>query len=282
MDIHINEVLDFVQCPMLHKLRYIDKLDVTYTGLHKAYPKVNEQSLEEAFDREIHRLMYHIFNMIQDGRYPSEYLLRQKWGSYWTKNKSKQDIMFEATRKDGMNAQRKLEKAGVKVIETIHPKFKQTPGIPIFVGKNTNLKIGHHNITVPLELVRELKDEKGKPFIEIMDFKTGIKTKGRLDHKPLNLHILHDLQTTAASLAFRQLTGIEEGQITYYDIVNDREYVTSRGENDYETLEHVLNHVEQAMNHKIYYPVMNDRCFECPYQHICRRRDWYEKEPKEE
>lgn len=277
MEAHIDEVLDYIQCPMLHRYRYIEKLDVTYTGLHKAYPKLNEQSLEELFDYEIHRLAYHIFNSIQDGRYPSEYLLRQKWGKLWASDKTKQDIMFEPSRRDAMTPRRRLEKLGVKAIEVMHPKFKEAPGVPIFVGKNTEIKIGKHKLTVPIELVREVK-ENGESLFEIMDFQTGLKMKSRYDYNPMNLHIRHDLRMTAASLAFRTLTGVEEGRITYYDVLNDKEHYTERTSEDYGTLEHVLNHVEQAMKHNIHYPVMNDRCFECPYQHECRKRNWYESE----
>src|SRR5690606_26947242 len=112
----------------------------------------------------------------------------------------------------------------------------------------------------------------GKELIELVDFKTGIKTRDRWNLKPLNLHINHDLEMTAASLGFRQLTGEKEDRIVYYDMLNNQEYVTHRGEEDYKTLEQVLDNVEKGISAEIYYPVMNDRCNECPFQQQCRKK----------
>ena len=276
MQITIEELLDYIQCPMLHQFRYIWKEDATLTGLHRGYPKLNQYSLEESFDREIHKIGYHIFNYVQDGRYPSQYILRQKWGSLWCKDKTLQDVLFEPTTLDTMTPPKRLEKEGVKVIEQMHARFKEDPGVPILVGKRMDVKVGKHILTVTIDLVREVVID-GKPLIEIMDFKTGMKTKSRMDIRPLNLHIDHDLSMTAISLGFRQLTGEIEDHLTYYDMNNDSMYHTERDEYDYLALERVLDHVEKAMEHEIVYPVMNDRCFECPYQFQCKKLDWYER-----
>jgi CRISPR/Cas system-associated exonuclease Cas4 (RecB family) len=277
MNITIEELLDYLQCPTLHKFRHIEKEDATFTGLHRGYPKMTDQSLADSFDKELHKICYHIFNYIQDGRYPTEYLLRQKWGKLWCKDKTVKDVLFEATNIDGMSKPKRLEKDGVKAIGHLHPRFKSDPGTPILVGKRVKVKVGRHTVDVVIDLVRSVKTEDGE-MIEIMDFKTGIKTRNRVDQRPLNLHIEHDIQMTAASLAFRQLTGMKEDQLTYFDIVNNREYYTKRGDDDYKTLENILDHVERAMGAGIHYPVMNDRCFECPYQVQCRKRNWYKGE----
>lgn len=269
MKLTVQQLMDYLRCSMMYRFRYIDEVEVV-TRFNPS-----KVSLDEQFDNEIHKIGYHIFNYIQDGKYPTEYLLRKKWEQLWCKDKSREDVVFENTVKRGMSSMKRLEKQGVKVISQSHPKFKENPGVPIIVGKRMDVKVGRHTLTTTLDLIREVVME-GKPIIELMDFQSGIKVTDRFTRTPMNLHIHQDLAVTAASLGFYQLTGMHEDRIVYYDMVNDKEHITKRTEQDYQALEHVLNHVERAMEHKIYYPVMNDRCTECPFLLECKRRDWYQ------
>lgn len=270
----IRQVLDYIHCPMLYRFRNVDRIQPT-TIADSRYRKENEQGLEELFDSEVHKIGYHIFNYIQDGTFPSQKVLRSKWSRLWLRNKNKTDILFEVSTERSTTTQRRLERLGVRVIDQMWTKFRETPGIPILVGQQTEVAIGKHRITIKLDLVREIKIED-QAIIEIMDFKTGLASRiNESITTPLNLHIHNDLEVTAASYAFRQLTGAEEDRITYYDMVRDKEYVTVRTEKDYKALEKVLDHVEVAIANEIYYPVMNAKCLECPFQKLCAKRDWY-------
>lgn len=277
MKISIEALLDYLECPMRYHNRYIDRIDTTLTGVKGIGSALNHQSLEESFDREIHKIAYHIFNYIQDGRYPSEYLLRQKWGKIWCENKTLEDLMdesFDMVNNNRSNPMKKLEKQGVRAIENLHPHFKESPGTPILVGKRMDVKVGKHVVSVTLDLVRMVEIE-GKEVLELVDFKTGIKTKSQWDIRPMNLHINHDIEMTAASLGFRQLTGEKEDRIVYYDMVNNREYLTKRDDAHFKTLENILDNVEKALDAGVFFPVMNDRCSECPFQNHCNQRNWY-------
>lgn len=272
----IKEVIDYMQCPMSYKYRYIDGIDpsTVKTGQLQAYGNINVMSQEEIFDQEIHKLGYHVFNYIQDGKYPSEYLLRQKWSSLWCKHKSKEDVMFDdsPTTKSGTN--RRLEKLGVHVIQNLHQTFKDHPGIPILVGQKTTIKIGSHQISVTIDLVRE-RTMNNKRVIEIVDFKTWPETKRKsMQHIPHRVQIDNDLEMTAVSLAFEQLTGINEEQIMYYDMVNNHEHVTKRSEKDRQSLLYILDALEQGIKKEIYYPVFNQQCNRCSYQRKCIERSW--------
>lgn len=276
---HIDHVLDYMNCPMAYKFRYIDRLDPSLRSY--TYDKYDEQSIQEIFDREIHKVGYHIFNYIQDGKYPTEYLLRQKWSTIWCKNKTKEDILFESNAKNGTTIMKKMEDLGVKVIMNMHPKYKTQAGTPILVGKTVEVKIGKHRIKVVIDLVQEIEVD-GKQLIEIVNFKTGLVSRRRSNDHPINLHIGRDLEMTAVSLAFQQLTGHKEDRITYYDMINDREHITRRDERDHQMLEDVLDQVERAITSEIYYPVMDHRCLECPFQFICRRENWYKRGEKDD
>lgn len=278
MYISIEALLDYLECPTRYQYRYIDRIDTTLTGAAGVSSALNRQSLEENFDTEIHKIAYHIFNYIQDNKYPSEYLLRQKWGKSWCRNKTVEDLMQESfssgkyDRVPDSNPMKRLEKQGVRAIEHLHPHFKENPGTPIMVGKRMDVQVGQHVVSVTLDLIRMVEVE-GQEILELIDFKTGIKTKSHWDIKPMNLHINHDIEMTAASMGFRQLTGESEDRIIYYDIINNREYRTVRNDTHYKTLENILDHVEKALAANIFYPVMNDRCHECPFQVHCNKRN---------
>lgn len=276
MEITIEELMDYIQCSMLAKYRYKDEVDTTYTGLAGGMrTKLNEYGLEESYDREIHRLVFHIFNVVQDGQYPSLYTLRRKWGHLWSKEKTVEDVLQNSSvRKDKQSIMNRLEKRGLNAIETLHARFKENTGFPLLVGNRVKIKIGKHTVYTTIDLVREVVIED-KPLIELMDVVPGIKQKKHAYIKPMRIHIHNDLQVTAANLALKQLTGKEADRIVYYDIDNDEEFETNRDEEDYRTLENILNHVEKAMDAGVYYPVMNNRCYDCPYQYECRKRNWY-------
>lgn len=274
---NIEEVIDYIKCPMLYRQRHIEQIDTTYTGLKNAYPKYNESNMFENFERESRKLAYHIFNYIQDGRYPSIYLLRQKWSQIWCKDKTKEDLMFESTT-TGMNIRKRLEKQGVQAIDYMHPKFKADPGLPIVVGKRIQLDLGRHKLSVTIDLIREV-ERQGKDILEMMVFKTGLESRtiNKSMTTPSNLHIRNDVLTTAASLAFRQMVGQVEDQIVYYDMINDKEYRTRRTDKDRDALLSIVDNVERGIKAEIFYPVLDQRCISCPFEAKCKQRDWYAK-----
>lgn len=276
MKADMRQVIDYIECPMLYNYRYVKRLDAQLvSNENSSYVKENKESIVEMFDQEIHKIGYHIFNFIQDGnKYPGQQFLRKKWGQLWNREKTRMDIMFEASTKYTMTTRKRLEKLGVKVIENLHPKFQSFPGVPILVGQKVEVEVGSHVITVTIDLVREIKIDN-TPIIEIMDFKTGIKTRSKIDRSPINFHIDHDLEMTAASMAFHKLTGIYADRITYYDMVGDTEYHTRRSEADHKTLEIILDQVEKGINSEIYYPVMNSRCLDCAFNVACSKQKWY-------
>lgn len=267
LDVTIEEVIDYLDCPAKYDFRHNRRIDRRMNGYVRE--TANQFTMEENFDREFHKIAYHIFNYIQDEKYPSEYLLRKKWGDIWCEGKEIEDLLYEPIGPSTRNHAKRLERHGVNAISLIHPKFKKEPGIPMLVGKRAKVKVGRHTLGVLIDLVREVDGE-----IEIMDFKTGIQMKKKSDIHSLNLHVEHDLSVTAASLAFRQMTGMVEDKITYYDYINDREIGTRRGDRDFQILEHILNKMQAAMELQIYYPVMGERCYKCPFQKDCRDSVW--------
>lgn len=273
MKTSLAELQDYLTCPVRHRYRHILKLDPLRGGSDKSL--IDERSMEELFDKQMHLICYHLFNYVQDDKYPSEYILRQKWGNAWAKGRTVDELMKRQKRVKSEEPlhEKRLEGHGVVAIGKLREKFKDDPGIPLLVGSRVTVKVGAHEVETVIDLVRE-KDGK----IELMEFNSGMNTRLKLGltNRPINLHVHHDIAMTLAALALEQLTGEKAERFTYYDFVSNREFNTKRSQKDYENLEKIIDQVARAMEAEICYPVMNDQCLVCPFQDECRKGSWYD------
>lgn len=273
MEITQEALMDYLACPVKHRYRHILKTDPLLYKSESGEVEVDERMLEEVFEKQMHQLCYHLFHYVQDEKYPSEYILRQKWGSAWAKGRKVDDLMHrqKRIRKNETNHHKYMEEAGIRAIEGIHKKFKDAHGIPLLIGMRMDVKVGKHKVNAVIDLVRELN---GK--LELMEFNSGMNTRLRtsLRSRPVNLHIEHDIATTLAALAFEQFSKAALDRIVYYDFISNREFETSRGKQDYQNLEQLLNQVEKAMEAEICYPVLNEQCLSCPFQLECTKGTW--------
>lgn len=261
MQLRIKEVLDYIKCPQRHTFQWQQGIDVS-VGL-KGSP--NRWYVVEYYDHAIHQVIYSMLHQYADDRYPSPHYMKQRWGATWNKGRTKEDILNYT--KSWRDEIRKREKMGLKALLELHSDFQNDAGTPILIGKEYTVPIGAHTLVGTLELVRETKNEEGKSILEIVDFKTEDKT--------MNLHIKGDLEVTAASYAFRHLFGHTEDRVSYHGLQSRTQQHTKRDEKDFELLAHVVDNVARAIESGIHYPVLNSRCYECPFQKVCEKREWY-------
>lgn len=262
MKLHIQQLIDYQKCPTLYKFRWVDGIDTKYTE-QRQMP--NKWHMHEDFDRALHQVAYGFFHEVADGRIPNEYYMKKRWGYAWSKGRSKEDILFDTG--SWRNEHRKLERRGLNALLRLHSHFKNNPGTPILIGKEYLIQIGKHTLSGVIDLVREVNDEEGKPIIEIVDFKS--------DDRPTILHVKGDMGVTAASLAFRKLFNYKENRITYHGIISGKEQYTVRDDKDSQLLEGAVNNIVKGIENNIFYPVLNDRCFECPFQKHCEKKEWF-------
>lgn len=275
MKLTAEALTDYLACPVRHRYRHIKQFDPLWRETARGLQVMDERTLEDLFDKQMHGICYHIFNYIQDEKYPSEYILRQKWGNAWAKGRTVEDLMKRQKRikKAEDNHLKYLEGVGLESISLMREKFRENPGIPLLVGSRVTVKIGKHEVETVIDLVRE-KDGK----LELLEFNSGMNTRLKmgLRNRPVNLHVDHDITMTLASMALTQITGEQAEKLIYYDFISNREFETFRSEKDYKNLEKILDQVAKAMEADICYPVMNEQCVTCPFQAECRKGTWYD------
>lgn len=261
MKLSTREIADYLHCPLKYKFRWVDEVDVSIS--ERKVP--NKWHMNEQFDNALHHVVYGIFHQLGDGQYPNAHYIKKRWGIMWSKDRRKEQIIFDSG--SWRNEHRKLERKGLNALLALHKDFSNGPGTPILIGKGYSIKVGAHEVTGTIDLVREIHNEENKPLIEIMDFKS--------DDRPTNLHVKGDIEVTAASLAFQKLFGYKEQQITYYGVLSKKQVHTSRNKEDYRLLEHAVDNVARGIQGEIYFPVLNHKCNECPFQKHCEKKEWF-------
>jgi CRISPR/Cas system-associated exonuclease Cas4 (RecB family) len=252
MRIDVKDLIEFLECPLRHKFRK-EGAEPNRTlkgmGFHSGTP------VYEEFDAAIHKIAHYVFQIYSNGRWPSTKTLAQKWGSIWVKERS----IDENT--SWRNERLANERRGFRWILKMAEKFRDRPGTPLLIGKDYIVKIGNHELCGTIDLVRELDGE-----IEIVIFST--------DDRARVLHSAVDLRATAASYAFRKLTGVPESRIIFYGFQTAKMIETKRDERDFKALETTLDNVEKALASGIVYPVLNYKCYECPFEKHCMKKEW--------
>lgn len=257
MEIHIDEVMDFVTCSVLHRYKHIDKIEPPQPAV--GHPTKN--SIIDLYDQALHKAVSYLFNSVQDGFYPSLNLLAKRWGYLWVKPRADQeDIRFKQTSWRDMHEIKRVQ--GWKKLKEIHAYYKEHEGTPIMVNYPYRVQIGKHTLLGEIELVRIIKNEQGRERIELTEFVLDEKTS------PF-LHVKRDWRVTAASYAFRKIMQVKEEKIVYHGLISRKLTETKRDEQNFEQLAHLLDSIESMQENKIVYPVFNERCITCPYQKQC-------------
>lgn len=262
MKIDIEEVLDYIACPVLFKFKHVKQYEVPQASIGRPH----RNSLKEAYDKALHKTIAYLFHTIQDGTYPPIRNMAKKWGYLWTKPRAEEeDIRFRQTSWRDYHYQK--EKQGWKKIQEIWAYYKENPGTPIMVDYPYQVKIGRHILTGTIDLVRVVRNEEDREEIVMTEFITDER------FAPF-LHIHRDWKVTASSYAFRKIMNVLEQKIVYHGIISGKIFHTERNEKHFEQLEQLLNVIEHMKTYDIYYPVFNERCTTCPYQKRCEK-GWF-------
>lgn len=261
MNFHIDQVMDFVQCPALHGFRHDKKLDPSLTVTGRA----NKNSILELFDQAMHKAVLYLFHSAQDGFYPSIPNLAKRWGFLWVKPRSDQeDIRFKEV--SWRDIHEKKRKQGWLRLQKIW-EFYSDPsnlGSPILVDYPYRVNIGPFTIRGTIDLVQVKKNEAGREYIELVEFVVDQK------NAPF-VHIRRDWRVTAASYAFRKIMNVREEKIVYHGVISGKLSETVRTDEDYKQLASLLDAITKAQEHQISYPVFSERCLTCPYEKHCEK-----------
>ncbi len=263
MRIHVNALTDYLTCPLLHYYRHTANIDVSDNILQDNF----NEAIEEAFDRAMHKTMFYLFHLVQNGTVPNLQHLRKRWGYLWVLPRSKeQEIKHRVLKESDLHDQKRIE--GWNKLQKVMEHYKEEGwGTPIMVDFPYSIKVGRHIVDGSIDLVRVVNGPNHREIVEMVDFMVDYP-------RSPYVHIRRDWRMTAASIAFRQAIDVQEERIVYHGLISGKLRKTFRQAADYQQLEKLLDTIEMAQQAGITYPTFNERCVTCPYQDHCTRGGW--------
>lgn len=263
MIISIEEILDFVACPVLYKYRHVHKIE-------PPQPKVGrmtKNSVVELYDKALHKSVFYIFHRIQDGFYPSLANVSKTWGNVWIKPRAElESIRFQST--SWRDTHKIKETQGWNKLKAFHEFYKTAHGTPIMIDYKYSVPIGKHTLTGSIDLVETVRNEQNREIITMTEFVTD-------ERNMPYLNIRRDWKVTASSYAFRKVMRLSEQKIVYHGIISGKRHDTVRDEKDFKQLEHLIDIIVETKEQGLYYPSFNERCETCPFQKLCEK-GWFD------
>ena len=71
-------------------------------------------------------------------------------------------------------------------------------------------------------------------------------------------------------LAFNQNPDYKINVIKVKNIRNNKEYITSRNNNDYKRIKSTIKNISNGIKNKVFYPSEGIKCKDCPYKYYCK------------
>ena len=244
----IKDVLDFCWCP-----RYYD--------LKKNDP--NHNNLKDLYDDALHKCFYEYLLALQNNTLANRLeTLKYRWGKEWIKQSRNSEIICTpmASKRDTYDAKRL---AGVHAILAFEEIIANTPQFPIIINKPYKFKISNNIIlTGTWEYIREIERD-GQKIIQLLKFRT--------EHNrfSVNHQILHDLELTAAAMAFEDMFNTKGFEIVYVDIYKKKLISSYRTQKDYDLLKQTVLGVVKCIQNNIKCISPDKNCYHCEYRKVC-------------
>lgn len=247
LTLNIKDVLDYSWCPKYYELKNNNP---------------NERNLKEAYDIALHKCFYtYLLALQNDTLEDSIKTLKYKWGKEWIKQKTNSEIICtpSALKRDTYDAKRK---AGIDAIITFN-KLMDVPQFPIIINKDYSIKITEDIIlTGTWEYIREVEINNEKA-IQLMKFRTENNRFQVLSQ------MSHDLELTAAALAFHNTFNADDFQLVYVDIYKKKMIPSYRTQKDFDLLKETVISVANCIRNNIKCISPDKKCYHCEYRDMC-------------
>ena len=246
--INIKDVIDYCRCPQYYALKKNDP---------------NEYNLKEAYDICLHKCFYaYLVGLQQEDVRNGIDTLKTRWGREWIKQKKNSQIVCTPSsfKRDTHDAKRK---AGIDAIFTFYDIMEKDAQFPIVINRQYEIPITPKITLVGTwEYIREI-ERNGKSVIQIMKFKTE-SNKFRTNHQ-----MNHDLELTAAALAFQTMFNPSAFELVYVDIYTKKLVVSHRSEKDFKMLKQTVVSVVKALKNNLQCVSPSQICYHCEYRNTC-------------
>ena len=246
--IDIKDVIDYCKCPQYYKLKKNDP---------------NTYNLKEAYDVALHKCFYsYLVGIQQDDARVGIDTLKSRWGKEWIKQKTNSQIMLtpSAFKRDTYDAKRK---AGIDAIITFNKLMSKDKQFPIAINRKYEIPITNNIIlTGTWECIREIERDNDD-IIQILKFNTE-------SNKFRTLHQMnHDLELTAAALAFQTNFNPKLFELVYIDIYSKKQIISHRNKLDFDMLKKTVVSVVTCLKNNIACVSPSKVCYHCEYRDVC-------------
>lgn len=245
--ISIKEVMDFCWCPEYYALKHNNP---------------NESNLKEIYDTTLHKCFYAYLRALQNNTLNSGVeFIKHRWGQEWIKQKKNSEVICtpSAAKRDTYDSKRR---AGIDAIITFD-KLMDVPQCPVLINKEYAIKITKDiALTGIWEYIREIKIDEENRF-QILKFRTE-NNRFQVDSQ-----MRHDLELTAAALAFKKMFNAEDFDLVYVDIYKKKMFSSTRDEKDFLLLAQTVKSVVHCIQNNIKCVSPDKKCFHCEYRDIC-------------
>ena len=246
MKLSLDEIQEFLHCPMFYSFRHQDKeIKTPYLDLYEKY------------DQDIKKFMHAYHAQLQNGDAVDGATVKRIWGSLWIGQKNKQELIFVETgdKRDTWNEKRKQ---GIENLLGYHNKGTKNIGTPILVNHEFEVEVTKGVIiTGVFDLIQELNGR-----VELVTYVSDSK-------KITSAMFQKDMKITALSFAFRKIFGEKQDETVVYLVDKNKRVLTRRTENDYKIFQESVKNIAISIKNDIFYINPNPRCIGCLYKENC-------------
>lgn len=262
MELTVDELYTYIQCPLRYKLTHMDGI-----------PDKSEYKNAVLYSKGIHETISYFYYDVMNGKLPTLRQVRDKWARYYydkfeDDERSKDDFLKPRTRGD-LQRLAQLRDRGFEAVYHFYNEKKDNPGTPIAVNFPFRIAFDDNLIIKgEFELIRETVDKKEQTrFIEIVDFKTGGHTNDSSD----GFFVRHDMRATIMYYAFQQLFHNTPDRFVFDYIGSNHSLLLHRNQNEINRLKTILKGVSNGIQNGDFYPRQTFACKNCPMREYCDR-----------
>lgn len=259
-EMNIEEVFDYLVCPLKHHMKHGKGLEETDTNAVQA----------TAYKEALHQTLYHYYSSLQQGRVPTLKQMYEKFAKLWHEKSDLPmegvfvDDLAQSTRMARIRKEKYLHQ-GYELIRKFYKENEKIEQFVIAVNHEYRIAVGDVVIKGHFELIRERVDKKAQSrFIEVVDFRTSLK-------KPEGFFLRNDLHATFMHYAFAS-TFKSKPDAFVLDYLGAGEAIEfTRDEKDYKRMMATLSAVAGGIARKETYPRQGFHCKQCPFKDACER-----------
>lgn len=245
MRITIQQIKDYIRCPLYYKFVHVNSLPLTDTlnDFYKEYLKLS--------------IYFYYFSVIENKTKSFDSILR-KWESLWFSSQMVGKFISEALNKKSNEA--------VIILGNVYKKIRAENITPIAVNFTYEAIFeGADNIHITgnIDLIRILHDKTRRRETHIVFFSLA---RNYLDE----FLVKGDIPLSIASYGFRSNFKEQEDKIIINNILCKDDNIAIRSGADYHRAEKAVRNICRGIEEKIFYPVSNKLiCSNCQFKLFC-------------